>query len=122
MTLIGLCREAANGAHFKQLFGHMKGVYVPEMYFDFTTAKVLVMEWVDGVKLRTGTSAKALTLGTTEDLRLVDVGVRCSLEQMLEEGFYHADPHPGPPSAQAPVVDNLFREFDEASEWLALLY
>lgn len=73
----------------------MKGVYVPEMYFDLTTSKVLVMEWVDGQKLRTGTAAKEI-LTTKEDLRLVDVGIRCSLEQMLEEGFYHADPHPGP--------------------------
>lgn len=33
--------------------------------------------------------------GGQNDLELVEVGVRCSLEQMLEEGFYHSDPHPG---------------------------
>uniref|UniRef100_A0A7S3VLE5 ABC1 atypical kinase-like domain-containing protein n=1 Tax=Dunaliella tertiolecta TaxID=3047 RepID=A0A7S3VLE5_DUNTE len=33
--------------------------------------------------------------GSEEDLALVEAGVRCSLEQMLEDGFYHADPHPG---------------------------
>ena len=88
-------REAANGARFKQLFGQMKGVYVPEMYFQWTTPKVLVMEWVDGQKLRSGATAKRASLGSQEDLQMVDVGVRCSLEQMLEEGFYHADPHPG---------------------------
>ena len=33
--------------------------------------------------------------GGQGDLELVEVGVRCSLEQMLEEGFYHSDPHPG---------------------------
>lgn len=74
----------------------MKGVYVPQMLLEWTTAKILVMEWVDGVKLRSGiASQQGTTLGSKEDLKLVDVGVRCSLEQMLEEGFYHADPHPG---------------------------
>ena len=56
------------------------------------------MEWVHGAKLR---SASGSTTGNRggggmqEDIRLVEVGVRCSLEQMLQEGFYHADPHPG---------------------------
>ena len=90
-------REAANGIKFAQLFGDIKGVHVPHMYQEITTARVLVMEWVDGVKLRTASSAERSlgTKGTNTDLKLVEIGVRCSLEQMLDEGFYHADPHPG---------------------------
>ena len=42
------------------------------------------MEWVDGERLT----------DSVGDLRLVSVGVECSLEQLLSEGFYHADPHP----------------------------
>ncbi|GMH40522.1 hypothetical protein BSKO_08426 [Bryopsis sp. KO-2023] len=90
-------READNGIKFQELFGKMKGVYVPKMMKEVTTAKVLVMEWVDGEKLRSGTRATEdiSRTGSLDDLRLVSVGVTCSLEQMLEEGFYHADPHPG---------------------------
>lgn len=72
-------------------------MYAPRMYQDLTTPRVLIMEWVDGEKLRTGTTASRDNShrGSKEDLKLVSVGVVCSLEQMLEEGFYHADPHPG---------------------------
>ncbi|KAL4420222.1 hypothetical protein ABPG77_011046 [Micractinium sp. CCAP 211/92] len=108
--------EAANGVRFKQLYDHMEGIYVPRMYTELCTRKVLVMEWVEGERLRTAYSAavEASALSSADvppggaarrgppfpsssqdDLRLVEVGVRCSLEQMLEEGFYHADPHPG---------------------------
>ncbi|MEW5305728.1 MAG: hypothetical protein WDW36_008247 [Sanguina aurantia] len=79
-------------------------------------AQVLTMEWVEGERLRTASAAfneggsgaavsaagsggaggaSALSPQALEDLRLVEVGVRCSLEQILEEGVYHADPHPG---------------------------
>jgi aarF domain-containing kinase len=62
-----------------------QGVYVPEMLMAYTTQRVLVMEWVEGVRLRSaGMGASAAT--RAEDLKLVDVGVRCSLEQMLEKG------------------------------------
>ncbi|PRW57519.1 putative aarF domain-containing kinase chloroplastic [Chlorella sorokiniana] len=103
--------EAANGVRFRELYGHMEDVYVPRMHTELCTRKVLVMEWVDGERLRTAYSAaRDATVATidvpgaplsggasssNDDLRLVEVGVRCSLEQMLEEGFYHADPHPG---------------------------
>ncbi|EFN55778.1 hypothetical protein CHLNCDRAFT_57703 [Chlorella variabilis] len=98
--------EAANGVRFRELYGHLEGVYVPSMHTSLCTRKVLVMEWVEGERLRTAYSAAresggaqpaagAPPSGTSDDLRLVEVGVRCSLEQMLEEGFYHADPHPG---------------------------
>ncbi|GAB4819247.1 hypothetical protein N2152v2_006293 [Parachlorella kessleri] len=93
--------EASNGAKFKELYARLEDVYIPEMNLELTTRKVLVMEWVDGERLRTAYTAAAAPTGGTgargsnDDLRLVEVGVRCSLEQMLEEGFYHADPHPG---------------------------
>ncbi len=73
-----------------------QGVYVPEMLLNLTTRRVLVMEWVVGERLRSasdgvpGVQGQQGTRGSAEDLALVDVGVRCSLEQMLEEGFYHA--------------------------------
>jgi aarF domain-containing kinase len=92
-------------------------VYIPMMYPEYSSERVLTMEWVDGVKPRTGstntpppprTSKHKTELprqkadaapprpgGTEADLALVEVGVRCSLEQMLQEGFYHADPHAG---------------------------
>ncbi|KAL4853347.1 putative aarF domain-containing protein kinase [Chlorella vulgaris] len=99
--------EAANGTRFRELYGHLEGVYVPRMHAAMCTRKVLVMEWVEGERLRTaysaaregvaggGQAAIGVPGGTSDDLRLVEVGVRCSLEQMLEDGFYHADPHPG---------------------------
>jgi len=91
--------EAANGRRFRRLFGHIPEVYVPIMHESVTTPRVLVMEWLDGTKLRSASSGYGPTpadaTAAADNLRLVEVGVRCSLEQMLEEGFYHADPHPG---------------------------
>lgn len=62
------------------------------MLLNLTTRRVLVMEWVVGERLRSASEgAEAMGVrGSAQDLALVDVGVRCSLEQMLEEGFYHA--------------------------------
>lgn len=114
--------EAENGERFKELFGEMPGVYVPAMKRELTTKKVLVMEWIEGERLRSAYAAasdkrredSASSSSTTtaaaanngiysgytqeaalEDLKMVEIGVVCSLEQMLEVGFYHADPHPG---------------------------
>lgn len=89
-------QEARNGIKFKELYSHLEGVYVPGMYPELTTRRVLVMEWIDGERLHTnGALAKSATYDLSDEIRLVEVGVRCSLEQLLEYGFYHADPHPG---------------------------
>ncbi|KAM0936836.1 putative ABC-type Cd(2+) transporter [Dioscorea sansibarensis] len=76
--------EARNGLKFRELYGDLQDVFVPKMYMDRTSKRVLVMEWVEGQKL-----------SEVKDLYLVEVGVYCSLSQLLEHGFYHADPHPG---------------------------
>ncbi|CAN0827006.1 Uncharacterized aarF domain-containing protein kinase At1g71810, chloroplastic [Linum grandiflorum] len=83
--------EAKNGLKFRELYGDIKDVIVPEMFSEYTTRKVLVMEWIEGQKL-----------AEVKDIYLVEVGVYCSFRQLLECGFYHADPHPG----------NLLRTYD----------
>ena len=62
------------------LISFVQGVYVPEMCVELTTRRVLVMEWVDGVRLRSAASGAALPRGR-DDLKLVEIGVHCSLEQ-----------------------------------------
>lgn len=84
-------KEAKNGLKFRQLYGEIQDVLIPEMYVKQTTRKVLIMEWVEGQKL-----------SEVKDLYLIEVGVYCSFNQLLEKGFYHADPHPG----------NLLRTYD----------
>ncbi|KAF8404505.1 hypothetical protein HHK36_009390 [Tetracentron sinense] len=75
----------------RQLYGGLQDVCVPEMYLERSTRRVLIMEWVEGQKL-----------SEVKDLYLIEVGVYCSFNQLLEYGFYHADPHPG----------NLLRTYD----------
>ncbi|XVE97297.1 hypothetical protein REPUB_Repub03eG0007600 [Reevesia pubescens] len=69
-----------------------KGIKVPKIYWDFTRKAVLTMEWVDGIKLTDETALRMACLNRRE---LIDQGVYCSLRQLLEVGFFHADPHPG---------------------------
>ncbi|KAJ4951450.1 hypothetical protein NE237_028282 [Protea cynaroides] len=76
--------EARNGLKFRQLYGGLQDVFVPTMYVEQSSRRVLIMEWVEGQKL-----------SEVKDLYLVEVGVYCSFNQLLEYGFYHADPHPG---------------------------
>ncbi|KAI5084943.1 hypothetical protein GOP47_0001112 [Adiantum capillus-veneris] len=76
--------EAQNGLRFRKSFGSLPDVVVPEMYSELTSRRVLVMEWLEGQKL-----------SDVNDLHLIEVGVYCSLTQLLDYGFYHADPHPG---------------------------
>ena len=84
--------EAANAETFARLHRHNPRIAVPAIYHQATSRRVLTMEWIDGVKL---TNLKAVeALGVDPD-DMVRVGVNCSLEQLLEHGFFHADPHPG---------------------------
>ncbi|MEO0844190.1 MAG: AarF/ABC1/UbiB kinase family protein [Cyanobacteria bacterium J06643_5] len=84
--------EGENAERFFELYGHLKDVYVPKIYWEYTNRRVLTMEWINGLKLTQVNEIAALGI----DARyLVEVGVQCSLRQLLEHGFFHADPHPG---------------------------
>jgi len=85
--------EAANAQRFNELYASMATeVFVPKVYSDFTTSKVLTMEWVDGFRL---TDSANLALFGLDRKKLVNTLTQCSLRQILENGFFHADPHGG---------------------------
>uniref|UniRef100_A0A7N1A709 Protein kinase domain-containing protein n=1 Tax=Kalanchoe fedtschenkoi TaxID=63787 RepID=A0A7N1A709_KALFE len=67
-------------------------VKVPKIYWKYTRKAVLTMEWVDGIKL---TDEEKLGKAFLNRKELIDQGLYCSLRQLLEVGFFHADPHPG---------------------------
>ncbi|CAL5434870.1 unnamed protein product [Camellia sinensis] len=67
-------------------------VKVPKIYWNFTRKAVLTMEWIDGIKL---TDEIGLKKAFLDRKKLIDQGLYCSLRQLLEVGFFHADPHPG---------------------------
>lgn len=84
--------EGRNAERFAQLYGHVQDIYVPRIYWQYSGRRVLTMEWINGVKLTNPQEIRELGL----DARyMVEVGVQCSLLQLLEHGFFHADPHPG---------------------------
>ncbi|BAZ82913.1 AarF/ABC1/UbiB kinase family protein [Sphaerospermopsis kisseleviana CS-549] len=84
--------EGENAERFFELYGHIPDIYVPKIYWEYTNRRVLTMEWINGIKLTQTREIKELGI----DARyLIEVGVQCSLRQLLEHGFFHADPHPG---------------------------
>jgi predicted unusual protein kinase regulating ubiquinone biosynthesis (AarF/ABC1/UbiB family) len=85
-------QEGHNAEHFEQLYGNLPDIYVPKIYWEYTRTRVLTMEWINGTKL---TKLNILQEKGIDAIHLVEVGVQCSLRQLLENGFFHADPHPG---------------------------
>ena len=85
-------QEGRNADKFKELYGYMEEIYVPKIYWEYTGRRVLTMEWVTGTKLTDVEKVQAQGIDATH---LVEIGVECSLRQLLEHGFFHADPHPG---------------------------
>ena len=84
--------EGKNAERFELLYGSLKDIYVPKIYWEYTRRRVLTMEWVTGTKL---TNPEAIQAQGIDARYLIEVGVQCSLRQLLEHGFFHADPHPG---------------------------
>ena len=67
-------------------------VRVPRVHDELTTARVLTMEWLDGVSVRQADRVDALGVDRPA---LAEALLRCSLQQMLVDGHFHSDPHPG---------------------------
>ena len=85
-------QEGRNADKFRDLYGYIEEIHVPKIYWEYTDKRVLTMEWITGTKL---TDIAAIEAQGIDATHLVEVGVECSLRQLLEHGFFHADPHPG---------------------------
>ncbi len=84
--------EAQNADRFRHNFRDWKDVYVPQIYWPLTTSRVLTMEYIHGLKVTDLEALQARGLTPAKTNRLL---ARTYLKQMLEDGFFHADPHPG---------------------------
>ena len=84
--------EAKNAIRFKKNFEGSHTVHIPAVHLEYTTEKVLVMERIDGVRIDDIEGIERLGL---DRIKLAKMGVDAYFKQVLEDGFFHADPHAG---------------------------
>ena len=85
-------REAWNADRFRKNFEDEKHLYVPKIYWDYSTKRLLVMERLKGIKID---NLEALKAAGYSPQRLSGHAADFALKEVLMDGFFHADPHPG---------------------------
>ena len=106
---LDLMREGANSAQLRRNFLDSKVLYVPEIYADYSTKNVLVMERIYGIPVSDIADLKAQ--GTNFKL-LAERGVEAFFTQVFRDSFFHADMHPG----------NVFVSFEHPEDplWIGI--
>ncbi|MBC1213591.1 AarF/ABC1/UbiB kinase family protein [Trichormus variabilis ARAD] len=89
---IDYLNEGRNAEKFAHNFRNDSQVKVPSIYWRFTTSRVLTLEWINGFKL---TDTESIRKAGLDPEAIISIGVTSGLQQLLEYGFFHADPHPG---------------------------
>ncbi|MBA3513988.1 MAG: AarF/ABC1/UbiB kinase family protein [Pyrinomonadaceae bacterium] len=84
--------EANNLSMFGENLREFERIVIPEPVLDYTTSRVLTMEYIPGRKI---TEVSPLRLMEIDGPGLADELFRAYLQQILEDGVFHADPHPG---------------------------
>lgn len=84
--------EATNAKRFKEMFKDDPTIYIPGIYEDYTSPRVLVLEWIDGIKIN---DYAALEAAHIDRLEVAKRTVNTYFYQFFIAGFFHADPHPG---------------------------
>jgi predicted unusual protein kinase regulating ubiquinone biosynthesis (AarF/ABC1/UbiB family) len=85
-------QEGRNADLFRENFKKWKTILVPKIYWSHTTSRVLTMDFIRGTKVVDIEALRAKRFSPVKVNRLL---VRTYLKQLLEDGFFHADPHPG---------------------------
>jgi predicted unusual protein kinase regulating ubiquinone biosynthesis (AarF/ABC1/UbiB family) len=89
---IDYINEGRNAEKFASNFRNHPQVKIPAIYWSYTNTRVLTLEWINGFKLTDTKNIRGVGL---DPEAIIQIGVTSGLQQLLEHGFFHADPHPG---------------------------
>ncbi|MFB6180278.1 MAG: ABC1 kinase family protein [Candidatus Nanohalobium sp.] len=84
-------QELRNAEIFQENLKNEEKVKAPDVYPDYSTEKVMVMEFVEGVKCTNKDRIDELDLKRQE---IAETAIRAGIKQTIRDGFFHADPHP----------------------------
>lgn len=85
-------KEGHNADRFRENFKKWRVIHVPKIHWSYSTRHVLTMEFIRGTKVIDLEALRARRISPVKVNRLL---IRTYLKQLLEDGFFHADPHPG---------------------------
>lgn len=85
-------REGHNADRFRRNFADEPALYVPKVYWEYTTKRVLTLEQIRGIKIN---DVATLEAAGVDRHKVAENSARIILKEVLEDGFFHADPHPG---------------------------
>jgi ubiquinone biosynthesis protein len=89
---LDLMGEAYNAIRLSENMAGLEGVHIPTIYPELSTSRVLTMEWIQGVKI---SDIGAIEAAGLERETVARNALRAVIKQLLIDGFFHADPHPG---------------------------
>ncbi|WP_294309762.1 AarF/UbiB family protein [uncultured Chryseobacterium sp.] len=89
---VSLINEKENILQFRRNFKNSKETYVPKVHEDYSNNNVLCMEFIDGIKV---TDTTTLLEYDIDPVYISETGLRLFVSQILDYGFFHADPHAG---------------------------
>lgn len=84
--------EGRHIERFRKNFHDVEGVHIPKVYWDLSTKRLLVMEFIDGVKV---SERRRLEEWGIDRTAIAKKGAEAFLKQVMLDGYFHGDPHPG---------------------------
>ncbi|MGR9052698.1 MAG: ABC1 kinase family protein [Gammaproteobacteria bacterium] len=89
---LDLAVEGRNSERMRANFSNNKDIVIPKVYWQWTSERVNVQEYIDGIS---GHDLEAIDKARLDRKLLAKKGADAVLKMILEDGFFHADPHPG---------------------------
>ncbi|NEP57987.1 MAG: AarF/ABC1/UbiB kinase family protein [Symploca sp. SIO2G7] len=89
---IDYIHEGKNADRFRQNFSGYSQVVVPAVYWQYTTKKILTLDYAPGIKIDDRQALEAAGLNVKN---IIQIGICSYLKQLLQDGFFQSDPHPG---------------------------